>query len=422
MKVVNIHPGILPIPPVNWGAVEKIIWNYTLELKKLGIDASFKYLNDIDPSEYDAVHCHVTNLATLANERGIEYFFSLHDHHVLFDYPNDAYLNETRSAIQNSIKTFVHTEEFFTHPHFKDLSDKFIYLRHGVDVETYKTMNRNNINREGLLCVASNGFIGFKYFDRKGFLLAKQVAEHLKIPLTICCPSNTKEFLEYYGFINDPNVTVYFDLDETELIEKYNTHKIFLHPSILEAGHPNLTLVEALACGLPVIGTYKGSIPLNGMCTVNDLTPISYVNAIRHVLNNYEEYRMATQNNSEFQWINVVKNLLGYYKKYGYTLEKFKNVLHTTYKNSNTAVATYQLPPNKFHVTLDDSGNIKMEITGPENAIYSIKFIGVRKDGIEVTRYQTEIKNNMWSQTSNDNYVQWNVIVNNELYNIYTIN
>ena len=76
MKVVNVHPGILPIPPKNWGAVEKVIWNYTVELTKLGIDASFKYLDEINPLEYDAIHCHVTNLANMAHDRGIEYFFS----------------------------------------------------------------------------------------------------------------------------------------------------------------------------------------------------------------------------------------------------------------------------------------------------------------------------------------------------------
>ena len=418
MKVVNVHPGILPIPPKNWGAVEKVIWNYTVELTKLGIDASFKYLDEINPLEYDAIHCHVTNLANMAHDRGIEYFFSLHDHHVLFDFPNNGYLLETRNAIKNSIKTFVHTEEFFSHKNFADLKEKFIYLPHGADKNIYKNIK---LERNGLLCVASNGFIGFKLFDRKGFLIAKQVANYMNIPLTICCPSNTRDFLTEYGFIDDPNVTVLFDLDETELVKQYSSHKIFLHPSILEAGHPNLTLVEALSCEIPVVGTYKGSNPLNGMCVVNDLTPVSYVNAINHILNNYTHYCDLTKDNDIFKWENIAKNLLGFYKKYGYTLEKFKSVLINAYTTKNDDSHCYQLPANKIHVNLNENGDIKLEIAGPEDSTYNIRFVGVLPDGYEIMQYQSEIKNNMWCSTHNDRFIQWNVFINDEVYNTYTI-
>lgn len=421
MKVVNVHPGILPIPPTNWGAVEKIIWNYTLELQALGVDASFKYLNDINPVDFDVIHCHVTNLATMANERGMEYFFSLHDHHVLFDFPNMDYVNETRNAIKNSIKTFVHTEEFFTHKNFKDLREKFVYIQHGVDTKIYNRTEQN-ISREGLLCVASNGLIGFKTFDRKGFLIAKQVAEHLNMPLTICSPLNTKEFLDAYGFFDDPNVTVLFDLSEEELINQYNCHKIFLHPSVLEAGHPNLTLVEALACGIPVVGTYKGSMQLNGMCVVNDLTPPSYVNAIRHILSNYDHYLEMTKNNDIFEWKNVVKSLLGNYKKYGYTLEKFKSVLLNSYSDKPSIPGVYQLPANKFNTTINEDGSIKFEIIGPEPREYSVKLVGIQRDGNEISQYHTELKNNMWASAPNNNFIQWDVYIDNQLYNSYTTN
>ena len=36
MKIALIGPGIMPIPPVGWGAVEILIWDYYNELKKLG--------------------------------------------------------------------------------------------------------------------------------------------------------------------------------------------------------------------------------------------------------------------------------------------------------------------------------------------------------------------------------------------------
>ena len=50
-----------------------------------------------------------------------------------------------------------------------------------------------------------------------------------------------------------------------ELIACYRDHTIFLHPSILEAGHPNPTLLEAMSCGLPIVGTYEDDNDLPGL-------------------------------------------------------------------------------------------------------------------------------------------------------------
>ena len=36
MRISIIGPGIMPIPPTGWGAVEILIWDYYEELKKLG--------------------------------------------------------------------------------------------------------------------------------------------------------------------------------------------------------------------------------------------------------------------------------------------------------------------------------------------------------------------------------------------------
>ena len=43
-----------------------------------------------------------------------------------------------------------------------------------------------------------------------------------------------------------------------------NTHKIFLNPTMLEAGHPNLTMLEAAACGLSIIADWEENVFFNG--------------------------------------------------------------------------------------------------------------------------------------------------------------
>ena len=36
MRLALIGPGIMPIPPTGWGAVESLIWDYKVTLEKLG--------------------------------------------------------------------------------------------------------------------------------------------------------------------------------------------------------------------------------------------------------------------------------------------------------------------------------------------------------------------------------------------------
>ena len=46
MKISIIGPGIMPIPPKGWGAVESLIWDYCEELTKLGNDVQIVNTSD----------------------------------------------------------------------------------------------------------------------------------------------------------------------------------------------------------------------------------------------------------------------------------------------------------------------------------------------------------------------------------------
>lgn len=406
MKIINVHPGILPIPPKNWGAIEKAIWNYHLNFEKLGITSEIKYLDDIQNDNTAIVHSHVTNLANMAHDREIEYFFSMHDHHVLFEYPDKTYLEETRKAIKNSIKTIVHSPTVLTHKNFKDISHKMIYVQHGVDTDIYKNMN---IDRTGdLLCVGSNGFINHRMFDRKGFILAKHCAESLNLNLTICSPSSNLDFFKHYRFFESSNINIKFDLNEDELINEYNTHKIFLHPSVLEAGDPNLTLVEANACGIKIVGSYHGELKIDGMIVVNDLTPTSYINAINTALDNSNSIVL----NSDFTWRNVSKKLIGIYKKYGNTLNKFTLSVLDSYSTKNELTHGVVTEP-KLSISFDMVP--KVELKTFDNKEYQIKFASVDELGIETVVYQIGLSNNMWAKPSDVYAKNWKIYIDDEL-------
>lgn len=68
MKISIIGPGIMPIPPKGWGAVEALIWDYKIELEKLGHEVQIvntpnqqeiiKLVNEYNP---DFVHLQYDN-------------------------------------------------------------------------------------------------------------------------------------------------------------------------------------------------------------------------------------------------------------------------------------------------------------------------------------------------------------------------
>lgn len=65
IKIALVGPGLMPIPPVGWGAIEILIWKYYQELKKLGYDVTIFNSKDlkevsmaINNGNFDFVHVH----------------------------------------------------------------------------------------------------------------------------------------------------------------------------------------------------------------------------------------------------------------------------------------------------------------------------------------------------------------------------
>ena len=101
--------------------------------------------------------------------------------------------------------------------------------------------------------------------------------------------------------------------------------------SELEAGHPNMTLLEALACGLPIVGTLESD--LNGMEVVErDFQ--KGVAGLSKILNNYEAYQKAGLECAEkLSWKNRCLSLLEIFKSNKMnSLNIFKNKLDSSIK------------------------------------------------------------------------------------------
>jgi glycosyltransferase involved in cell wall biosynthesis len=69
MKISIIGPGIMPIPPKGWGAVESLIWDYYQELSKLGQEVQIvntsnhqEIINQVNSFSPDFVHLQYDDL------------------------------------------------------------------------------------------------------------------------------------------------------------------------------------------------------------------------------------------------------------------------------------------------------------------------------------------------------------------------
>ena len=406
MKVVQVHLGLLPIPPNGWGAIEKIIWDYYNKLNEKGLECEIKYLNDIKYNDNTIVHVHVANLANECHSRGIPYIFTLHDHHAFLYGKDSSVFKENLQAIENSIISTCPAKylvDYFG-------SKKLRYFSHAVNTDVFSFKNDSNKDRSKLLCVANNGYANNQSQDRKGFKFAIEAAKQLNLPITIAGPSNNKKFFDTLdtSLNNYEKLTKIFDLDENGLIELYNSHGIFIHASELEAGHPNLTLLEAMSCGLPVIGTFEES-KYNGMIVVNRNTN-NIKDAIIKVNSNYQFYQNEALNAAKNNSYNKrVDQLISLYEEYVDKLfaSKFVNAYNSLDKNYNQPVVT-----TTINYSFNDNAFVEIKDCINKDESFDVTF---KNNITNEVLYNTTLKNNWWGRCDFTYYIPYNLKVKSNL-------
>jgi len=415
MKVIQVHLGLLPIPPNGWGAVEKIIWEYHQNLNSSGLKCEIKYLNDIVYTDDTIVHVHVANLANECHKRGIPYIFTIHDHHAYLYGKNSKVFKENLEAIENSVISTCPAKylvDYFG-------SKKLRYFSHAVNNDQFVFKNKNK-SIDKLLCVANNGYASDPSADRKGFTYAIQAARDLNLPITIAGPSNNKKFFESLNpeLNNYKKLTKVFDLNEEQLIELYNDNSIFIHASELEAGHPNLTLLEAMSCGLPVIGTFEEK-NYDGMIVVNRNVEEIKI-AIKSVLKNYSFYQknsLVIANKNSYK--SRIKELIDLYDLYTEKLfgEKFKKIYNTidvSYKDNI-------LKKCLFNISFNDRAHIQIDNPEDPNEEFNIKFINKSDNSV---KYETNLNHGWWAACNHNYYIPFNIQIRskNKLIEDYHLN
>lgn len=412
MKIAQINLGAIEIPPKSWGAIEKVIWNYKLQLEKLGhtVDVVFPWeLFDNGKLKYDIVHFHAANQAIESwNSFKTPYIFSLHDHHVVRYGKHSANFSTNLAAMKKSVASITYAEFLVD---FFDTTDKLFYIPHGVDTSVYIDKGIKH-EKHKLLCVANNGYANDSSADRKGFRYSIEAAKALDLEITIVGPDNNKNFFnanpdlltyDKLNFIKDPT--------EQELVDIYNNHTIFLHPSELEAGHPNLTLLEALACGVPIVGTYDGKTPLGGLvkCIRNS---VDVKNKITAIMNSYEHYKeMALSTAKKYDWSVVVEQLEDFYNfvisvNDNFTKEDMRNHVINAYENATILAKDYIEPKMTYNVNFNDKAFFEMKCL-KEKKIH-VDFID--KDNSRNV-FGMELSSNRWAAPNTKYFKRWRIEV-----------
>jgi len=391
MKIAQVNLGLLPIPPNGWGATEKIIWEYKIELENIGHKVDIPYINEIQKDVYDIVHVHVWNHALELYEKGIPYIFTCHDHHLYLNGKNTKMYQDNLLAMKLAEISFVPAK--YLVEYFDDIP---VYLEHGVRLDNFLSNKPNKTKK--LLCIGNNGLSDNKLFDRKGFRYAIEAANKLNLEITVVGPTNVnKDFFDTNKDLITDNVNILYDLTDDNLIKTLSNHDILVHATSIEAGHPPLTILEAAASGLPVLTTdCSGDLYVNKI----DRNTNDVVDKINKVIKNYEKERNKTIDSvKQFNWKNIVGKLEKIYQK----------IVLTDMKNS--ALHIYNRVKKISHenkIDFNFASGAYCIISGQKEETYDVKFIDKTNQSLI---YNANIKTNNWARTSRKWYTDWKIIV-----------
>jgi hypothetical protein len=252
MKLCLIGPGLMPIPPDGWGAVEMLIWDYFNILKSFGHEVDIintpdrnEIINKINNGNYDAFHLHYdvfSDLMPFLNAR--VKIISSHYPFISFPekYKEDGYDVQIRNITKNH--------------------DFYIFASSDNDIDTFVNFgadrDRSFLSKLGVKYDSYN-YIELPMYDRT--LCFSQIVNRKRQYII-----QDFEGIDFFGRIDDRNfinMKNYRGEATREFLNSEITkYSNFVLLSSVENTTP-LAVKESLVCGLGVVVTEPVALELD---------------------------------------------------------------------------------------------------------------------------------------------------------------
>jgi len=281
MRIAQVAPLVESVPPKCYGGTERVVSGLTEELVRRGHDVTLFASGDSETSaelvpcstralrwdagvedpiahhivelgklldraaEFDIIHNHVDYLAyPIARALQVPMITTLHGRLDLPDLPAlyAQYPSIPVVSISNAQRRSL--------PHARWLAT----VHNGIDVRTY------TFREEAGSYLAFLGRIS----PEKGLPSAIEIARTLDMPLRVAAKIDTVD-KKYYAttiepLMHDPRVEFIGEINESQKDEFLGRAYAYLFP--IEWPEPfGMTMIEAMACGTPVIAMARGSVP-----------------------------------------------------------------------------------------------------------------------------------------------------------------
>ena len=303
MRIAIIGPGVMPIPPNGWGAIEILIWEYYIHLNQYGIDAHIintssaeeiiKNVNDINP---DIVHIHYEDWYFLWNKFNCKKVI-ITNHNAYMECPHRRNLNIINGIVNS---------EMIIHCLSQGIYDLYISL--GVTPDRLFILS-NGANKESFYFLEKPETDKAIYLAKIDFRKRQYVYQNI--------PE-----IDFVGNLSDNR----FDANRANYLGEWNKDTLYKNLStyatlvLLSDGeaHP-LVCCEALVCGLGLVVSSFASAnldknrPFITIIPDNKLDDIDFIQ--EQVKRNIEISKCMRQEIREygmmnFSWSNIIKQYI----------------------------------------------------------------------------------------------------------------
>lgn len=263
MRIVHVAPDFYPVPPSNYGGIERMIFSLIEESVKYGHEVFLYAHKDSKTSAtlipYQHGFGNPQQIAEFVKETLPDHIDIIHDHTHLSVIGRQKLHIPTICTIHDSLNNDIEFPVYLSKRALEFIGEnKGFFIYNGIDLKEYEV----TVEKDDYLL-----FLGVLNWH-KGIHHALDIAEKTKQKLIIAGPIFNWEY--FHSHVEQriammENVEYIGEVGGKERLNLLQKAKCLLFPTSWEEPF-GLVMVEAMACGTPVVALKNGAVPevLNG--------------------------------------------------------------------------------------------------------------------------------------------------------------